>query len=63
MIKSNKNKVKFGEKRRKKPRWDSIEKFNCDSAEFTDIDGVDFFYAVFHHDRKHKNKINSKYLS
>lgn len=57
MIKSNKNKVKFGEKRRKKPRWDSIEKFNCDSAEFTDIDGVDFFYAVFHHDRKHKNKI------
>lgn len=57
MIKSNKNKVKFGEKRRKKPRWDSIEKFNCDSSEFNDIDGVDFFYAVFHHDRKNKNKI------
>ncbi len=59
MSRLNENKVRFGDKERKpkKSRWKSIEKLNCDSSEFNDIDGVDFFYSVFHHDRKHKNKI------
>jgi len=59
MIKSNQNIVKFGKKKRKrkKPKWNSIEKLNCKSAEFNDINGIDFFYAVFHHERKNKVKL------
>ena len=66
------NKVKFGRiktlnsrhKLKHKPkltlkarRWKSIEKLNCKSAEYTNIDGIDFFYRVFHHDLKNKNKL------
>jgi len=43
--------------RRKANDWKSIEKLNCKSAEFTDIDGIDFFYRLFHHDRRNKDKL------
>jgi len=72
MIKQRKNKLSFGRDKRKtrpsphliKPKltrkerdWDPRIRLNCKSAEFTDIDGIDFFYAVFHHDIKNKDKL------
>tara|TARA_B100001094_G_scaffold1312_1_gene1160 strand:+ start:321 stop:1589 length:1269 start_codon:yes stop_codon:yes gene_type:complete len=70
MIKQHKNVLRFGRKEKKilshleNPRltmkerdWNSRLRLNCKSAEFTDIDGIDFFYAVFHHDLKNKDKL------
>ncbi len=71
MIKQRKNVLRFGRKRktplsphlikpkltRKERDWDPRIKLNCKSAEFTDIDGIDFFYAVFHHNIKNKDKL------
>jgi|TARA_B110001452_G_scaffold178672_2_gene149905 hypothetical protein len=41
----------------KKKKWKSIINLSCKSAEFNDINGIDFFYRVFHHDRKNKEKL------
>ena len=72
MIKQRKNILRFGREKRKtrpsphviKPKltqkernWNSRIKLNCKSAEFTDIDGIDFFYGAFHHDIKNKDKL------
>ena len=38
-------------------RWKSIVNLNCKSAEFNDINGIDFFYRVFHHDPNNKDKL------
>ena len=46
--------ISHGEK-----RWKSIVNLNCKSGEFNDINGIDFFYRVFHHSRKNKNKLKA----
>ena len=38
-------------------RWKSIVNLNCKSSEFNNINGIDFFYSVFHHDLKNKDKL------
>ena len=71
MIKQRKNVSSFGRyKKSKSPQliktkltrkerdWNSRLKLNCKSAEFTDIDGIDFFYGTFHHDILNKDKVN-----
>ena len=65
-------KVKFGKKelynnqlmgpiipkyKRNSKKWKSIEKLSCKSSEFTDIDGIDLFYRLFHHDLRNKDKL------
>ena len=43
--------------KRNSKKWKSIEKLSCKSSEFTDIDGIDLFYRLFHHDLRNKDKL------
>ena len=52
MISQKKKRLKSSGK-----KWNSTENLNCKSSEFNDINGIDFFYRVFHHDIKNKDKL------